>query len=137
MFSYLYLAVSGVFSVLTVDLCSTTFSAQTVASNVKFGIAPRGGKDAGTFWKDASAKDFVECLNSCCNRDSCNVAFFFSESCFLITCNTTYPEGCEPEQRQEKKFQDSFWVTLRPIGSSGWTDIFPKCLCSVLQSSAL
>ena len=72
----------------------------------------------GHYIKDASATDLSSCLLSWCDQDDCNVVFLFDTKCFLITCATA--EGCEPELREEKKFENAYMVTVRTVGMFTW-----------------
>lgn len=103
------------FSVFPLDLCSQ-FSTDTVETNFRHGVAPRGGVNAGNFYKSEEAKSFENCVESCCKSIVCNVAFYFNDDCLLISCNTTWPDGCEPEKQSGEQFHDSLWLTLRTLG---------------------
>lgn len=100
--------------VFPMDLCSQ-FSTDTVETNFRHGVAPRGGVNAGNFYKSDTAKNFENCVESCCKSLVCNVAFYFNDDCLLISCNTTWPDGCEPEKQPGEQFRDSLWLTLRTL----------------------
>ena len=48
--------------------------------SLKGGIVREGVHDGGI------VKDMNECLQRCCERDACNVAFMLSANCFLVPC---------------------------------------------------
>lgn len=76
-------------------------------------VTPFGNTTAGHYTKVKEAQTLVDCVNACCTTESCNVAFFFNTSCFLIQCySNTY---CTPFKRKGTKFDKSFMVQVREL----------------------
>lgn len=70
----------------------------------------------GRYLKDVDAHTLPECTLSCCNHVDCNTVFLHGTTCFLLTCNTTHPENCEPQSREGDKFKDTYMLNLRTVG---------------------
>ena len=87
----------------------------------------------GHYIKDASATDLSSCLLSCCDQDDCDVVFLFDTKCFLITCATA--EGCEPELREEKKFENSQLNRKKPKRKRRYSDAKPLRKCDSLTEA--
>ncbi|KAL8578420.1 hypothetical protein ACOMHN_014919 [Nucella lapillus] len=69
---------------------------------------PLGGKQAGTYQKSSSSSllpkvpeltDWIDCLVMCCEVDTCDVVFFFNDTCYLINCNASFVNGCLPIEK--------------------------------------
>ena len=67
-------------------------------------------------FSDTKATDLESCILSCCDSTACNVAFLHDDNCYLITCNSSYPEGCRPKKRRGQKFENTYMVNARSIG---------------------
>ena len=94
---------------LCVDYDNVALRASTFPS-----ATPAGGVKAGKYTKDKVADSLPSCLATCCARtDSCDVVFFHDDTCFLIQCNSTAPELCEPESRDEEKFRFTYMIRVR------------------------
>ena len=70
----------------------------------------------GKYLKDPNANDLASCASKCCESTDCNTVFLFNEDCFLIVCNTTNPELCEPAPRSGEKFKNTYMLNLRSVG---------------------
>jgi hypothetical protein len=60
---------------------------------------PQAGKKAGVFHKYKEIDDWISCVVMCCERQECDVVLFFNETCYMIECNVSISQGCEPVQR--------------------------------------
>ena len=67
-------------------------------------------------FSDTKATDLESCILSCCDSTACNVAFLHDDNCYLITCNSSYLEGCRPKERRGQKFENTYMVNARSIG---------------------
>ena len=67
-------------------------------------------------FSDTKANDLKSCIVSCCDSKTCNVAFLYDTNCYLITCNSSYPEGCAPKERKGQKFENTYMVNARSLG---------------------
>ena len=87
-----------------------------VMKNLYSGFTPIGRVDAGTYTKIEVAKSLPDCLSSCCDQDSCNIAFYHNDVCYLISCNASHPDLCDPQKRDGKKFDNTYLITVRTPG---------------------
>lgn len=87
------------------------------------GKIPRGGPNAGQYWKDKKATDLASCTKSCCYNSSCNVAFLHKKACFLIACNKTIPNACDPIDTENDDFAGSMLIRLRTLGKLSYVFI--------------
>jgi len=85
-----------------------------ISASFKKGVIPTGGPDAGKYLRDYHAKNLFQCVVSCCDSpDDCNVMFYSEEKCFLIACNASWPEGCDPIRSKQRKFADAYMLLVR------------------------
>lgn len=99
----------------SIDLCTSSITSEILEANFRQGVVPKGAAEVGTVRKDVNAETFLDCVSSCCLLPSCNVMFFYNRTCYLISCNVTWPEACDPETRADRRFSSARWLSLRPI----------------------
>ncbi|XP_054714599.1 dyslexia-associated protein KIAA0319-like protein [Uloborus diversus] len=73
-------------------------------------FTPQGNLSAGTYKKINNAKTLTDCVNACCEDETCNVAFLF-EACYSVRCDSH--KLCQPLNRSEKEFEKSYVVVIR------------------------
>ena len=77
---------------------------------------PRAGKRSGLFTKVPELDTWIDCVVMCCaETETCDVVFFFNQTCYMIKCNVSVPNGCEPVQ---KAHLNSTMVMVRQPGRS-------------------
>lgn len=54
-------------------------------------------RSAGKFIEVQNSSDLTSCVGVCCGSETCNVAMFYNQTCFLIECVTS--AGCLPVKR--------------------------------------
>ena len=80
------------------------------------GAIPWGGVHAGTYTKHLNNVDLVECIMSCCEKPSCNKAFFHQNICYLIACTNSLEHACDPMYKAGEKYNNTYFVDVHPIG---------------------
>ncbi|XP_054708646.1 dyslexia-associated protein KIAA0319 homolog [Uloborus diversus] len=72
---------------------------------------PYGNLSAGAYKKINDAETLTDCVDVCCEDETCNVAFLFNTSCYSIQCDSY--KLCQPLKRSGKKFEKSYVVVVR------------------------
>ena len=71
------------------DDTSTEFSAQKGScenSRISSDIKLRGGTKASNFTELGSASDIKGCINRCCSRPNCDIAYLLNDKCYAVQC---------------------------------------------------
>ncbi|KAK7091316.1 hypothetical protein V1264_009012 [Littorina saxatilis] len=85
-----------------IDVCSLGDLSDQITDNLDLSeivyehSIPRAGKGAGHFTKVAEIDNWIDCVVVCCAGGSCDVVFFFNQTCYMIQCNATVRNGCQP-----------------------------------------
>ncbi len=62
-------------------------------SKVEYNTTIKGGMAAADYKYGGKVTNINDCVEMCCESDSCNIAFMFSNECFLLVCK--YGNQCE------------------------------------------
>ena len=46
--------------------------------------------------------------------------FYYNGECFLIQCNKTNPDACDPEYRKGEKFENTYLIKVNTNGKSDY-----------------
>lgn len=114
----------------TIDVC-TDYESLDTDEWLHSHATPKGNTDAGLYSVYKPAVTLESCLKACCDHVStCDTMFFHSGTCYLITCNGTAVNGCDPNFRKVPKFENTYLVNVREhnderfvgIGQTVWPD---------------
>ncbi|XP_013408789.1 dyslexia-associated protein KIAA0319-like protein isoform X2 [Lingula anatina] len=101
-------------AVCKANLCEDVNEEQ-LEKAMNFRSLPKGGASAGYYSKNTEAKDLKGCVLSCCRKPTCNVVFLHKKTCFLIECNATVPDACDPMTTDTPEFESSLMIQLRSV----------------------
>ena len=71
--------------------------------SVKYNQTLMLGLNAGHFTEENRAKTLDDCINFCCSRKSCDVAFMLKTSCFLVNCHNK--TSCHSRRAKSLSFE--------------------------------
>ncbi|KAL5013233.1 hypothetical protein ScPMuIL_007503 [Solemya velum] len=109
-----FLFLITLFSGVHCDICSSS-RAEEIADYVHVKAVPKGGVSAGHYIRDNEVKDLAGCILSCCAKSTCDTAFYYDNICYLIECNSTVPWACDPQPQTNKKYNNTYLITVRPM----------------------
>ena len=85
-----------------------------------------GGINAGTFTDNGKASNMDICMQFCCKRDTCDLAFMIEDDCYSVACNRN--GACEPRKARPTHYLPRIAIRKKPQG-----EVFPfEELCHVL-----
>ncbi|XP_037047576.1 dyslexia-associated protein KIAA0319-like protein [Bradysia coprophila] len=85
------------------------------------GYAPLGNINAGNFSEYPKITTLLPCIASCCQHNTCNVAFIFNETCYQVQCSSN--DLCMPARKLNvtTKLQ---MVLVNPVtDGDSWMDV--------------
>ncbi|EDO29098.1 predicted protein, partial [Nematostella vectensis] len=59
---------------------------QCVPSRIAYNYTLKGGKSAGNVEELGRVESVHECMEKCCDRDTCDVAFYLKDTCYSVEC---------------------------------------------------
>lgn len=84
-----------------------------------------GGINAGTFSDNGKTNNMDLCMQYCCNRESCDLAFMIEDDCYSVACNSN--GVCEPRKARPTHYNPRIAIRKKPQGNSVFI-IFNCCL---------
>lgn len=85
-----------------------------VPSRIAYNHTLKGGKTAGEYKKLGPSGSIHQCIDQCCNEDTCDVAFFLHNQCYGVQCYTD--ELCQ-KVTVDGQFTKDFTPTIAYMNS--------------------
>ena len=101
------------------DLSSTASTQQkSVCWNgeIMYNYTLVGGINAGTFSDNGKTSNMDICMQFCCKRDSCDLAFMIEDDCYSVSCNSN--GACEPRKARPTHYFPRIAIRKRPQGEN-------------------
>ncbi|XP_015765053.1 PREDICTED: uncharacterized protein LOC107343965 [Acropora digitifera] len=73
-----------------------------------------GGINAGTFSDNGKTNNMDLCMQYCCNRESCDLAFMIEDDCYSVACNSN--GVCEPRKARPTHYNPRIAIRKKPQG---------------------
>lgn len=73
-----------------------------------------GGINAGTFTDNGKASNMDICMQFCCKRDTCDLAFMIEDDCYSVACNRN--GACEPRKARPTHYLPRIAIRKKPQG---------------------
>ena len=90
-----------------------------------------GGINAGTFSDNGKTNNMDLCMQYCCNRESCDLAFMIEDDCYSVACNSN--GVCEPRKARPTHYNPRIAIRKKPQGDNSVFIIFKRCLLYYLS----
>ena len=91
-----------------------------------------GGSNAGIFTHQKDIKTFDECIERCCDVETCDIALMMESLCFLVKCSSR--ESCDVTDMQSTKYQPKIAYIRIALIDAGML-IFYICLVLILLTN--
>ncbi|CAG9767299.1 unnamed protein product [Ceutorhynchus assimilis] len=86
------------------------------------GYVPKGNISAGFFEEITDSSTLKPCVQTCCLKPSCHVAFMTDDKCYHITCTSN--ELCVPTMNMNPNTVDHVaMVLVKPTDDDTWEDV--------------
>ena len=99
---------------------SSTASAQQKSvcwdGNIFHNYTLVGGINAGTFTDNGKTSNMDICMQFCCKRDSCDLAFMIEDDCYSVACNSN--GACEPRKARPTHYLPRIAIRKKPQGEN-------------------
>ena len=73
-----------------------------------------GGINAGTFSDNGKTSNMDLCMQFCCKRESCDLAFMIEDDCYSVACNSN--GACEPRKARPTHYFPRIAIRKKPQG---------------------
>ena len=73
-----------------------------------------GGINAGTFTDNGKTSNMDICMQFCCKRQACDLAFMIEDDCYSVACNSN--GACEPRKARPTHYFPRIAIRKRPQG---------------------
>ena len=73
-----------------------------------------GGISAGTFTDNGKTSNMDICMQFCCKRQACDLAFMIEDDCYSVACNSN--GACEPRKARPTHYFPRIAIRKRPQG---------------------
>ena len=73
-----------------------------------------GGINAGTFTDNGKTSNMDICMQFCCKRQACDLAFMIEDDCYSVACNSN--GACEPRRARPTHYFPRIAIRKRPQG---------------------
>lgn len=73
-----------------------------------------GGINAGTFTDNGKTSNMDICMQYCCKRESCDLAFMIEDDCYSVACNSN--GACEPRKARPTHYFPRIAIRKKPQG---------------------
>ena len=73
-----------------------------------------GGINAGTFSDNGKTTNMDICMQYCCKRDACDLAFMIEDDCYSVACNNN--GACEPRKARPTHYFPRIAIRKKPQG---------------------
>lgn len=57
-----------------------------IPSRIAYNYTLKGGKNAGNVKELGKVQSIYDCMDKCCESDTCDVAFFLKQKCYTVEC---------------------------------------------------
>lgn len=85
-----------------------------------------GGINAGTFTDNGKTSNMDICMQFCCKRESCDLAFMIEDDCYSVACNSN--GACEPRKARPTHYFPRIAIRKKPQGEKYPTENPPMSL---------
>lgn len=75
-----------------------------------------GGINAGTFADNGKTENMDICMQFCCKRESCDLAFMIEDDCYSVACNSN--GACEPRKARPTHYFPRIAIRKKPQGET-------------------
>lgn len=75
-----------------------------------------GGINAGTFTDNGKTSNMDICMQFCCKRDSCDLAFMIEDDCYSVACNSN--GACVPRKARPTHYRPRIAIRKKPQGET-------------------
>ncbi|PFX33592.1 Tolloid-like protein 1 [Stylophora pistillata] len=94
-----------------------------------------GGINAGTFSDNGKTTNMDICMQFCCKRDSCDLAFMIEDDCYSVSCNSN--GACEPRKARPTHYLPRIAIRKKPQGNYNVKGIFTDMTSTPLTATPL
>lgn len=81
-----------------------------------------GGINAGTFTDNGKTINMDLCMQFCCKREACDLAFMIEDDCYSVACNSN--GACEPRKARPTHYFPRIAIRKRPQGGHFYLNLF-------------
>ena len=81
-----------------------------------------GGINAGTFTDNGKTSNMDICMQFCCKRQACDLAFMIEDDCYSVACNSN--GVCEPRKARPTHYFPRIAIRKRPQGRHFLKNLF-------------
>ncbi|XP_066025157.1 uncharacterized protein [Pocillopora verrucosa] len=81
-----------------------------------------GGINAGTFSDNGKTTNMDICMQFCCKRDTCDLAFMIEDDCYSVSCNSN--GACEPRKARPTHYLPRIAIRKKPQGNYNVKGVF-------------
>ena len=84
-----------------------------------------GGINAGTFTDNGKTTNMDLCMQSCCKRESCDLAFMIEDDCYSVACNSN--GACEPRKARPTHYNPRIAIRKKAQGETEYASSETFC----------